>query len=407
MAMTLIALAATATPAHAQSPAGCGGNLFDAGFLKDRSFIRDGETINYTVRAANDALNACDASTVTLRLQYPTAAGTPSPVFQNLTNRLAFSYPTPRLVFGPYPYKVNFGAAPPDRYTARLSTDADSVVHDTPAPYSPLNIDRFLQTLTVRPGLTIDKVGSTTGGPAPQNVVYTYTVKNVTLPAGLPDDVSQMQNVVPTDDLCSPMTLISGDTNGDRKMQITETWTYTCSSTFTNPGVYTNTAKVCADELADNIPKNYCSPPDTWTVTVTPPPDKRTPPDTPTTPTTPSTPVSNPPAAPAPSQGAVLGVSEAPCKLSTPRGLKVRKGEVTTVKVTVRNVDAGSVTRITLPGGKVLRAKTNAKGVATFKVKPTRTGRATIRTAECASVKRFTVRAARRTAARRIPRVTG
>ena len=63
-----------------------------------------------------------------------------------------------------------------------------------------------------------------------------------------------MQNVVPTDNLCSPMTLISGDTNGDKIMQVTETWTYTCSSSFPNPGVYTNTATVCGDEVADNIP---------------------------------------------------------------------------------------------------------------------------------------------------------
>jgi hypothetical protein len=374
----------SAPPAHAQSPAGCGGNLFDAGFLKDRSFIRDGETINYTVRAGNNAPNACDASTVTLRLQLPTAAGTPG-AFQNLTNRLSFTYPTPQLTFGPYPYTVNFGIAPPDRYTARLSTDADSVAHDTPAPYSPLNIERVLQTLTVRPGLTIDKVGSTTGGPAPQNVVYTYTVKNVTLPAGLPDDVSQMQNVVPTDDLCSPMTLISGD-NGDGIMQITETWTYTCSSSFPNPGTYTNTAKVCADEIADGRPKNYCSPPDTWTVTVTPPPPP-------------------PPVV----QGAVKPqqVAQEKCELSTPRGLKVRARERTTIKVTVRNVDAGSVAKIRLPGGKTLRAKTNSKGVATFKVKPPKTGTARITVAECADVQRLAVRPARTVVARRVPRVTG
>ena len=93
--------------------------------------------------------------------------------------------------------------------------------------------------------------------------------------------------------------------------------------------------------------------------------------------------------------------------LSTPKGLKVRKGEVTTVKLTVRNVNAGSVARLTLPGGKVLSAKTNSKGVATFKVKPTKTGTATIKVAACSEVERLSVRPARQVASRRVPRVTG
>ncbi len=102
-----------------------------------------------------------------------------------------------------------------------------------------------------------------------------------------------------------------------------------------------------------------------------------------------------------------VAVAQEKCTLSTPSGLKVRKGEVTTIKLTVRNVDKGSTARITLPGGKVLSAKTNSKGVATFKVKPTKTGTAKIKVAECSQVKRLTVRPARRVVAQRVPRVTG
>ena len=149
------------------------------------------------------------------------------------------------------------------------------------------------------------------------------------------------------------------------------------------PGAYTNTAKACAVSAIDSNNEEICSPPDTWTVTLTPPP--------------------------APPQNAVKpqSIAQEKCTLSTPSGLRVRKGEVTTIKLTVRNVDAGSVARITLPGGKVLRAKTNSKGVATFKVKPTKTGRATIKVAECSAVKRLTVRPARRVVSRQVPRVTG
>ena len=54
-----------------------------------------------------------------------------------------------------------------------------------------------------------------------------------------------------------------------------------------------------------------------------------------------------------------------------------------------------------------MTAKTNSKGVATFKVKPTKTGTATIKVAECSEVERLSVRPARQVAAQRVPRVTG
>src|SRR4051794_8905186 len=215
---TLVVLAALsgvlwagAPPAHAQVPAGCVGNRFQADLLKDRSYIRNGETVNYRIAVANNAAGACNAQNVTVQLQLPSPSGAPSATLSNLTNNAAFPFPTAEAIYGPFPYTFIFGTNPPDRWVARVSTTPASQVIDAPAPpYSSLNIDRTLQVLTVKPGLTITKVGSTTGGPAPQAVTYTYSVKNVTLPAGLPDDVSQMANVVPTDNLCSPLTLVSG-----------------------------------------------------------------------------------------------------------------------------------------------------------------------------------------------------
>jgi hypothetical protein len=100
-------------------------------------------------------------------------------------------------------------------------------------------------------------------------------------------------------------------------------------------------------------------------------------------------------------------VAQPKCTLATPRGLKVRAREQTTIKLTVRNVDAGSVAKITLPGGKTVSAKTNSKGVATLKVNPPKTGTARITIAECSDVERLTVRPARRVVAQRVPRVTG
>lgn len=66
-------------------------------------------------------------------------------------------------------------------------------------------------------------------GPGP--VTYNYTVTNVgTVP---------MTDVSLAGDSCSPIVLNSGDTNGDQKLDVTETWKYTCTTTLS--ATHTNT----------------------------------------------------------------------------------------------------------------------------------------------------------------------
>jgi hypothetical protein len=69
-------------------------------------------------------------------------------------------------------------------------------------------------------------------GPGP--VVYTYTLRNIgTVPVA---------DVIMTDDSCSPINLISGDTNSDSKLDTTETWIYRCGTTLS--ATHTNTVTV-------------------------------------------------------------------------------------------------------------------------------------------------------------------
>jgi hypothetical protein len=68
----------------------------------------------------------------------------------------------------------------------------------------------------------------------PGAVTYTYTVSNTGTVA--------MSNVILTDDKCAPVSLISGDSNSDSKLDISEAWTYQCTTTLTQ--TTTNTAKV-------------------------------------------------------------------------------------------------------------------------------------------------------------------
>ena len=62
-------------------------------------------------------------------------------------------------------------------------------------------------------------------------VQYTYTLKNIgTVP---------VTNITMVDDSCSLVKYISGDTNGDSKLDLNETWIYTCSITLS--ATHTNT----------------------------------------------------------------------------------------------------------------------------------------------------------------------
>lgn len=88
---------------------------------------------------------------------------------------------------------------------------------------------------TVPPFIDVVKVPSPLALPAgPGAVTYTYTVRNIgTVP---------MINVTVVDNKCSPMVFVSGDTNANSKLDISETWTYDCFNTLSE--TTTNTVTV-------------------------------------------------------------------------------------------------------------------------------------------------------------------
>ncbi|MFZ2205026.1 MAG: ice-binding family protein [Minisyncoccia bacterium] len=87
----------------------------------------------------------------------------------------------------------------------------------------------------VAPLISIEKVPSllslSVGGGL---ISFDYTVLNVGTVA--------MSNVTVTDNKCSPVAFISGDTNSDSKLDLTETWKYNCTSTVTQTTTNTATA---------------------------------------------------------------------------------------------------------------------------------------------------------------------
>lgn len=84
----------------------------------------------------------------------------------------------------------------------------------------------------VPPLIDVLKVPNPLALPAgPGSVAYTYTLSNTgTVP---------VTDITMVGDTCSPITLISGDTNNDSKLDVNETWTYRCSTTLSE--THTNT----------------------------------------------------------------------------------------------------------------------------------------------------------------------
>jgi hypothetical protein len=377
--VTMVATAGSlmaSTPALAQvSPPGCTANRFNVDIITDRNVFRVGDTIPFTVEISNVGAFGCDVSNITARFQYPGPDGTPSGPAITLTSARRFNIGTSTVSFGPYTHVAAINPGVPG-LVARVSY-ADGLLHDP--LHTVLNADKNISLVLTNPSLSIDKVGSIESGVAPQNVTYTYRVTNTsTTPV-------PMNQVSVTDDKCTSPTYTGGD-DGNGLLTNGEVFTFSCAALHQAPGVYTNTAYACArSTVPGDETRPVCSPPDTWTVTLTPPP-----PPAPQVAVKPTT------------------VAQAPCTLSTPKNLTVRAGQLNTIRVTVRNVDAGSSVKITLPGAKkAVTAKTNKNGLATLRVRPTKSGTAKIRVAECSKVENLKVKPARRVVAQNRPRVTG
>ena len=94
----------------------------------------------------------------------------------------------------------------------------------------------------VPPLIDVVKVPSPLSLPAgPGAVTYTYTLRNIgTVP---------VTDITMVGDTCSPITLVSGDTNADGKLQVNETWVHTCTTTLSE----THTNVVVATGWANGI----------------------------------------------------------------------------------------------------------------------------------------------------------
>jgi uncharacterized repeat protein (TIGR01451 family) len=87
----------------------------------------------------------------------------------------------------------------------------------------------------VPPLINIEKVPTPLVLPdGPGSVTYDYRVTN---PGTVP-----MSNIRVSDNTCSPVTFVSGDTNGNSQLDVTETWVYRCTTNVSQTTTNTATA---------------------------------------------------------------------------------------------------------------------------------------------------------------------
>jgi hypothetical protein len=369
MAVVTGMLGATPALAH-QDPPGCRSNSLELTVDRNVDTFRNGDVVTFTVTANNTAGLPCNVTGANISLTLPAADGTATGQVVPLASATDVPAGTAGRKLAPVNYQV---ALNPGVRTARVRVRATGVVHTQVVQDDDVNIDKTLSIGTFQPSIALTKTASTAGGPAPLGVTYTYTVTNTST---TPESIAALGI---SDDLCSPVEGVKpqpGDVNGNALLDVGEAFTYTCSQSFANAGTYVNTATVCGKDVNDN--RDVCAGPVTATVVVSAPPP------------------------------ATVALASKPDKcISVPKKLSVRARELTTVKVTVNaGKIAGASLRLSGPGIK-RTGKTNSKGQATFKVRPTKKGTLTITSESCLDAQRVSVKAARKTQSRRVPRVTG
>ena len=131
------------------------------------------------------------------------------------------------------------GASVEGRVLARngaVTLDGNTITKATCAvpPPAPVVVT-FSGSVAEFPIINVKKVPSPLALPAgPGSVRYDYTVSN--------EGTVPMSNITVVDSNCSPVNFISGDTNSDLKLDVTETWKYDCTTTISQTITNTVTA---------------------------------------------------------------------------------------------------------------------------------------------------------------------
>jgi uncharacterized repeat protein (TIGR01451 family) len=249
---TVVTLGALATLASMQLPAAshqspepCSSNDPGLNISKDRTYIRPGDTVNYRVEVHNLTTPdgpACDITNGTVTVTVPAADGSATGPKTILASDLNLPAGTPLTQLNPVSWKVALNPGVSDAVVQAYLT---GVVHDAPTNHVAAVV-KTLGTAITAPWTELTAVANPPSGEAPLKVTFTYTEKNT--------GNSPINGVVMTDDVCAPVTYVSGDTDTDKVLDVGEAWTFTCTTTLSTPGTVTTHVKAVGNNMQDNRP---------------------------------------------------------------------------------------------------------------------------------------------------------
>jgi uncharacterized repeat protein (TIGR01451 family) len=245
--ISLLALSLQPMTAGAdQSPGTCNSNNLDLTLTKNKTVVRPGDVITYSVYVANinrTSSVACDITGATVTVTLPAANGTPTGPTVTLTSGTDYLAGTTATLVGSTNYTVNVAPGVADVVAQAAIA---GTLHDAPVNHA-AEITKTVGSDVTQPHLTVtatpDQPEVITNTP----VEYTYTVTN--------DSTTNapLQPVSLTDNRCSPVILQGGDTNSNNTLDVGETWTYSCQTSFLTPGTFQNIVTVNGIDTADGL----------------------------------------------------------------------------------------------------------------------------------------------------------
>ena len=250
-------------PAH-QDPPGCTTSAINVQFTiaSELGIIhRNGDRLEIGARVRNDAAGACTYDDVTINVHLPNPDGSLGSA-QPLATNVDLPAPTAQHDLAPtVPYTVNLN---PGIFMAPVRLSYSGTGHFTDGPGGDITGDiGSTQTnlFISRPHITLGVARNPASGLAPLGVTYTYTAENDSpvdpaQPTTTPDLVPPNGRSIISDDLCSPVTYVSGDPDmvSPPLLHDGETWTLTCTRMFGDPGTFTNTARIVGNSVRDGRP---------------------------------------------------------------------------------------------------------------------------------------------------------
>lgn len=219
---------------------------------------RNGDHLEIRIGVSNNAAGACTVSGASVSVQLPAADGTPGTVVPVLSSASFPGGMAQTTLATVVPYAVFFEDG---IFSGPIKVSYSGTLHDSPFD-DPTSGSLSTKVVTSKPHVTLSVTPSSAIGPAPFPVTYEYAVTNDSptnpelgqpTPAlvGLASDTAVLG-----DDACAPLAFTGGDTTVTTPplLEQGETWTFTCTHLFNDPGTFTNHVGILGTSTRDGRP---------------------------------------------------------------------------------------------------------------------------------------------------------